>query len=156
MKIIGVLMIVFSALRIASKLAEKTDYVIKSVSAVREILEHTKNMIDCYSLPASEILCGVEFSLFLDCGYLKKTPPLDFIEFLKNSDIPDRESREYMLSFAEGFGRGYRKDELLRCSLYLEKIRTREQKLIKESAKKKNMIFSIAICASLAVIILVI
>ena len=146
MKIIGVLMIAFSAIMIASNLAEKTDITVKSVSALREILEHTKNMIECYSLPISEILCGVEFSLFLDCGYSKKTPPLDFDEFLKSSDIFDCEAREHMVAFAEGFGKGYRQDELSRCSLYLEKIRAREQKLIKESAKKKNMIFSVAIC----------
>lgn len=149
-------MIVFSAVMIASNISEKTDATIKSVSALREILEHTKNMIDCYSLPVSEILGGINFSLLIDCGFSKNTPPLDFEELLINSHIPDSEAKELMSAFAEGFGKGYRQDELLRCSLYLEKMRSREQKLIKEASKKKNMIFTVAICASLAVVILVI
>ena len=149
-------MIVFSAVMIASNISEKTDATIKSVSALREILEHTKNMIDCYSLPVSEILGGINFSLLIDCGFSKNMPPLDFEEFLINSHIPDSEAKELMSAFAEGFGKGYRQDELSRCSLYLEKMRSREQKLIKEASKKKNMIFTVAICASLAVVILVI
>ena len=155
MKIIGVLIIVFSALMIASNLAEKADGAIKAVSALRGILEHTKGMIDCYCLPAGEILSGMDFSLFLACGYSKTAPPLDFADFLQNSNLPDEEAKELMTAFAEGFGKGYRQDELSRCSLYLEKMRSREQKLIKESVKKKNMIFTVAICAALAVIILV-
>ena len=156
MKIIGVLIIVFSSVTIASIFAEKTDGAVRSVSSLREILEYTKSMIDCYCLPANEILSGIDFSLFLNCGYSKSTAQLDFGDFLKNSNLLDEEAKEVMTSFAEGFGKGYRQDELSRCSLYLEKMRSREQKLIKESAKKKNMIFTVAICASLAVVILVI
>ena len=156
LKIMGVLIIVFSAIMIALNLSQKTDATAKSVSALRCILEHAKNMIDCYSLPASEILCGLDFSLFSSCGYSKNTHPLSFEEFVKNANILDKEADELMRAFAEGFGKGYRRDELLRCSSYLEKMRSREQKLIKEAAKKKNMIFTVAICASLAVVILII
>ena len=71
-------------------------------------------------------------------------------------DVTDAEARELILSFAKDFGKSYRQDELSRCSLYLERMRAREQKLIKESAKKKKVIYTVAICSALAVIILII
>lgn len=156
MKIIGVIIIFFSSVMIASILAEKADSTLRSVVALRTILEHTKTMIDCYSLPASEILRRVDISLFFDCGYSKNTPPRDFESFIQCSKIDDAEAYELFSSFADGFGKSYRQDELSRCSLYLEKMRSREQKIIKESAKKKKVIFTVAISASLAVIILII
>ena len=156
MKIIGILIIIFSSVMIASILAEKTDSTLRAVIALRAILEHTKSMIDCYSLSVSEILCRVDSSLFSDCGYLKDMPPRDFESFIRNSKIDDSEACEIFSSFADGFGKSYRQDELSRCSIYLEKMRSREQKVIKESAKKKKVIFTVVISASLTVIILVI
>lgn len=156
MKIIGVLMIIVSSVMIASNLAEKTDSDVRAAGALRAILEHTKNMIECYSLPASEILCRLDATLFADCGYLNDTRPNDFEAFAKNANISDAESYELLCSFAKDFGKSYRADELSRCSLYIEKMRAREQKLTKEATKKKKVIFAVAICSSLAVIILVI
>ena len=77
-------------------------------------------------------------------------------DFSQNANISDGESADILHSFAKDFGKSYRADELSRCSLSIEKIRAREQKLLKESAKKKRVIFTVAICASLAVVILII
>lgn len=156
LKILGVLVIIFSSLTIASFLAEKIDSSVKSICALRGILEHTKNMIECYSLPASEILRRVELSLLLDCGCDKNALPSDFSELAKRSVIADSEARELLMAFAKDFGKSYRQDEISRCSLYLERIRSREQKLIKESAKRKKVIFTVAFCSALALIILII
>jgi hypothetical protein len=141
---------------IALNLTEKIDKAIRSVSALRKILEFSKNMIECYSLPAGEILKRINPSLFLDCGYFKKTPPEDFFMFITNTDVSDAEAYEIMRNFAKDFGKSYRQDELSRCSLYLERMRSREQKLAKESAKKKKVIFTVALCSALALIILII
>lgn len=156
MKIIGSLIIIFSFAMIALNLTEKTDRAVRSVCALRKILELSKNMIECYSLPAGEILKRIERSLLFDCGYFKETPPEDFFAFVTNVDISDGEAREIMNNFAKDFGKSYRQDELSRCSLYLERMRSREQKLAKESAKKKKVIFTVALCSALALIILII
>ena len=156
MKKIGSLMIIFSLVMIASIFTEKIERTLRSVSALRSVLEHSKTMIECYALPASEILLRVKKSVFLECGYSKKTPPHDFLEFANEADVIDAEARELILSFAKDFGKSYRQDELSRCSLYLERMRAREQKPIKESAKKKKVIYTVAICSALAVIILII
>ena len=156
MKIIGVLIIIFSSLVIAFELSVRVDKVARNVSSLRALLEYTKNMIECYSLPASEILRRSDEHLLLDCGYRKNSPARDFYELICNSDIPDAEAKDILSAFARDFGKSYRADELSRCALYLDKIRSREQKLIKESAKKKRLIFTVAICSSLAVVILIV
>ena len=156
MKIIGVLIIIFSAFIIGAELAERVDQTGRSVSALRSVLEHTKNMIECYSLPTGEILRRLDRSVLRDCGYLKADAPMDFYSFAKEMKAIDAEAGEIFLAFAKDFGKSYRQDELSRCSLYLEKMRAREQKIIKESAKKKKVIFTVVICSALAVIILII
>ena len=153
---IGALMIIFSSVMVASHIAQGADSDVRAISAVRSIFEHTKNMIECYSLPAGEILCRLDRALFTDCGYMSATPPKSFEGLAQNASISDAETSDLLCSFAKDFGKGYRADELSRCSLYIEKARAREQKLMKESAKKKRVIFTVAICLSLAVIILVI
>ena len=156
MKAVGAMMIIFSSVMIASGIARKSDSDARAVSASRSILEHTKNMIECYSLPASEILRRLDSALFAECGYTLNAPPQSFEMLARNANISDAETAELLSSFAKDFGKSYRADELSRCSLYIEKARAREQKLLKESAKKKRVIFTVAICASLAVVILII
>ena len=156
MRIIGAIIIFFSSLMIAYTLSSKIDRDIKAASALRTVLERTRAMIECYSLSASEILQRIDDTVFADCGISNGRSIRSFLDLAENINIADNEMRDLMLSFAKDFGKSYRADELSRCTLYLEKIRTREQKMIKESAKKKKVIFTVAICASLAAVILMI
>lgn len=113
-------------------------------------------MIDCYALPSDEILKRLDPEVLRACGYTEEAPPQNFLSLAKRADIADSESREILFAFAKDFGKSFRADELSRCSLYLEKMRSREQKLIKETQKKKKVIFTISLCSALAVIILLI
>ena len=154
--IIGSLIIALSALAIAGELVARVEASVRSTSALRSVLEHTKNMIDCYSLPSDEILRRVDRSVLLGCGYEKDDTPKSFSALLDGSDIKDPESRDIFFAFAKDFGKSFRVDELSRCSLYLERIRAREQKMVKEAQKKKRVIYTVAVCSALAVIILLI
>lgn len=155
-KIIGALTVIVSAAVIARELTLRVDSSVRYVSALRSLLEHTKNMVDCYSLPASEILRRTDKDIFADCGYKNSTLPRDFCELLQGISAEDGEAFDIFSSFARDFGKSYRADEASRCALYLEKMRSREQKLIKDSAKRKKVIFTISLCFALAVIILMI
>lgn len=155
MKIIGSLIIIFSSVMIANSMNKKIDRSISSVSALRALFEHTKNMIECYSLPASEILRRLESSCLFALGYLKDELPRDFFELEKHSQIEDTEAREMLVAFSKDFGKSYRADELLRCSLFVERARAREQKLIKDAIKRKKVNLTVAICSALSIIILI-
>lgn len=156
MKIIGALIIIFSSIMISLDLSEKIDTSMSTVRALRMLFEHTKNMIECYSLPASEILRQFDLSAFAVLGYSKNNLPQDFATLAQNTVIDDSEAREILIAFSSDFGKSYRQDELARCSLYLEKMRAREQKLVKDSAKRKKVIFTVALCAALAVVVLIV
>ena len=69
-KIIGALTVIVSAAVIARELTLRVDSSVCYVSALRSLLEHTKNMVDCYSLPASEILRRTDKDIFADCGFV--------------------------------------------------------------------------------------
>lgn len=151
--VIGSVLIFVSAVAIANRLLEDVDASIRGVSALRAILERAKTLIECYALPADEILKRIDASLFADCGYMGNTPK-SFAELAEGARISDAESAELFFAFSKDFGRSYRQDELSRCVLYLERLRSREQKLLKESAKRKKLIITLAACSALALVIL--
>lgn len=158
--IIGALLILFSAFLVARSLVEDVEAELRAVGALRSILEQIKNMVECYSLPIGQILKGVDGAIFEACGYKSAQgvalPPEGLMELIEGSEINDRESRDIFIAFAKDFGKSYRRDESLRCAAFLEKMRSREQKLYKESAKKKKVIYTVAICGALAFIVLLI
>ena len=159
MRIIGSLLILFSSLAIAGKLVSDAEKAKMRASALRALLEHIKNMIECYSMPIGQILIRIEPSLLRECGYCEKEAPHDlrcFAKKIEKNDGADAETLGIFEAFAKDFGKGYREDELLRCGLFLEKMRAREQKLCKEYAKKKKVILTVSICSALALIVLLI
>ena len=128
----------------------------ESACALREVLEHLKNMIECYSLPVGQILERIDPSVLKRCGYFEKKAPKDLWELVEKSNVSDKETLDIFSAFAKDFGKGYRKDELLRCGTFLDKMRAREQKMCKDLAKKKKVIPTVAVCSALAVIILLV
>ncbi len=156
MQIIGALLILCSALLIAWRIVADIDATLERTCALRGVLEHVKNMIECYALPIGQIFERIDPSMLRSCGYFGEAPPKDLSEFIEKTDILDKETLDIFSAFAKDFGKGYRQDELLRCGSFLEKIRSREQKMYKESAKKKRVVLTVAICSALTVVILLI
>ena len=155
-KLFGAALVIFGTLFAVTHFFERIELALKNTSALRSLLECTKNMIECYAMPAGEILSGLDGSLLKNCGYCFDVAPASFFELIENCNIYDGEAKDLMLAFAKDFGKGYRKDELSRCSMFLERMRSREQKLSKETEKKKRVIVAISICGALAVVILLI
>ena len=156
MRIIGVLLILCSSVFIAHGAVLENQRALRTTTALRTVMEQVKNLIECYSLPIGGILKKIDPSVIEACGYKGEALPTDLSELAENSVVPDKESLEIFFAFAKDFGKGYRKDELSRCSMFLERMRSREQKLSKETEKKKRVITAVSICGALAVVILLI
>lgn len=156
MRIIGSLIILFSALAIARALTLEIERTLRQVSAFRGVLEQAKRQIDCYAMSASEILRRIDPSILSDCGYSGATPPRDFFELIESVRIRDAECESTLFSFAKDFGKAYRADEIAFCTLYIERMRSREQKLLKELSKRKRIIYTVAVCSALGAVILLI
>ena len=156
MRIIGALLILCSAFFIANKAVAEVERTLCATSALRVLMEQIKNMIECYSMPIGKILEKIDPLTFKKCGYEGEGAPADLLDLSKGAVVPDGESFEIFSSFAKDFGKGYREDELLRCAMFLERMRSREQKLSKEIAKKKRVITTVSLCTALAVVILLI
>ena len=156
MKIIGALLILCSSLAVAGRMISDMEMSFEKTCALRALLEYIKSMIDCYSLPIGQILRRADPALLKACGYRGEKAPANLAELIEKSDIEDAETTEILSAFAKDFGKGYRRDEVLRCGAFLERIRAREQKMYKESAKKKRVILALTVCSALATIILLI
>ena len=156
MRIVGALLILCSAAFIAYGAVLEIQRALRTTIALRIVMEQVKNLIECYSLPIGRIFKKIDPLVIEACGYKGEALPTDLSELAENSVVPDKESLEIFLAFAKDFGKGYRKDELSRCSMFLERMRSREQKLSKETEKKKRVIVAISICGALAVVILLI
>lgn len=156
LQIIGAFLILCSALLVAQRMLSEVEISLERACALREVLEHIKNMIECYSLPIGQILERLDPSVLRGCGYFGENAPRDLFELVEKSEILDKETLDIFSAFAKEFGKGYRQDELLRCGAFLDRMRVREQKIGKELAKKKRVIPTVAVCSALAVIILLV
>ena len=149
-------MILCSAIFIANRQISEIEEAVRVTGALRLVMERVKNMIECYSMPIGQILKKIEPSVFEICGYKGDGTPCDLLDLAENSSVSDKESFEIFFAFAKDFGKEYRKDELLRCSMFLERMRSREQKLLKEAAKKKKVVLTVSLCVAMAIVILLI
>lgn len=155
LRIIGVALILCGAFCIAERMLADLDATLRATSALRAAIEQIKSMVACYSLPVGQILMRLEPSIFEALCY-EDGIPSNLLELAEGSVIPDTESQEIFFAFAKDFGREYREEEASRCAVFLERIRSREQKLYKERAKKKKVILTVSLCIALAVIIMLI
>lgn len=155
LRIIGVALILCGAFCIAERMIADLEATLKATSALRETLEQIKNMVACYSLPIGQILARLDPSIFEALRY-EGGQPSNLLELIEGSEVLDAESREIFFAFAKDFGREYREEEATRCAVFLERMRSREQKLYKEKAKKKKIILTLSLCMALAVIVMLI
>lgn len=155
MKILGILMLLFSGVGIAFFLIEQARYVLSRTQAWLEFVRLVRSSVDNYSMSASEILRACTPELWQRLGYPEDDgTPESFDAVVALSDIPDRESREAIESFFGDFGRSYRAEQVLRCDECIDKLRAREKYLVKQLPIKKRIILSVSLCATACALIL--
>ena len=128
----------------------------EQTEALVSLLRFIKIQIECFGLPASEIISRCDRELIFQCGFSKDILPNDFKSFFKSCYFRDGETQSILYAFATGFGKGYREEQVKECEYYLELLCERRQRLYEDLPKRKKLNSTLCISSALAIVILLI
>ena len=153
-KIAGALLLIVSAVAgsflmnsIVSKRLAQTD-------AIIAFFRFIKAQIECFSLPATEIIIRCDKRLHDECGLYYSSPPNNLPELFEAFEIKDSRVYDIVSRFAESFGRGYRDEQIKECDYYISLLCDRRQEMAAELPKKKKLNSTMCISSALFAVIL--
>ena len=154
MRILGMILICLSGIGTAFCLVERERVCLDRSRALLELLTVTRELIDGYALPVSEILCRCDRELLLRCGYPEDAEiPADFSRVSELCDIPDAQSLEALRRFALEFGRSSRREQLERCTVAIDTVRARCGAIEERLPVRRRL--AVGLCLSLAAVLII-
>ena len=126
----------------------------KQSEALINFMRYIKIQIECFGLPASEIISRSDSALILSCGFRGDVRPENFERFFELCGISDGETKEILSGFASDFGKGYREEQIKECEYYIDLLCERRQKLYEELPKRKKLNSTLCVSAAFAIVIL--
>ena len=154
MKILGIVILLFSGLGIAVFLSKEEDRKLLRTRAWIEFVVFVRSSVDSYAMSASKILEACDRGILMRLGYSDCEFPQSLSELAQSADIPDQESGEAVRAFFRDFGKNYREYQVSRCDDCIRRLREREATLAGRIPAKKKVIFAVSLCATAAVVIL--
>ncbi len=117
------------------------------------LLFYIKGQIDCYALPISDILLGLDENILRGCMCKKRPESIE--EMIRHSKIYlEDESRRLMYSFAAEFGSTFREEQLRRCDYYIQCLCEERRRLSGEVPLRSRTGSALWICSSLGLLII--
>lgn len=153
-KIAGALILAFSGFGGAYMLNSAESVRFSQTEALISFLRFVRAQIECFAMPASEIVLRCDKGLLSDCGFNVSDIDTGFDGLRRGSSISDDESRAIIDSFIGGFGNSYREEQIKECDYYIELLSERRQKLLEELPNKKRVNSALCISSALAAVIL--
>lgn len=119
------------------------------------LLRLTKNQIDCYALPTSEILLRCEKSLLTRLGWEELAPPSDFSSLGKTvrSTGLTEEGERIAVDFCEEIGKGYRGEQLRTCDYGIGLFCAERDRLLAELPKRRQRNITLCMAAALGTVV---
>ena len=154
LKIIGSLLLVGSSVGIALYLNRAEEYKLSYADGWIAMIRYVKAQVECYSLPAEDILLNCDKDLFRRCGYISDPPP-DSLEMLSEAaNKGDADIGNTVRAFFSEFGRCYREEQVKRCTYCLSVLEGRRGELKEQLPVKKRMNLTLFISGSLILAII--
>jgi len=153
-KIAGALAVIVSGFVMSYIMNSEATEKWKQSEALISFMRYIKIQIECFALPASEIISRCDAELLASCGFHAQTRPEKFERLFELCVISDAETKEILSGFAAGFGKGYREEQIKECEYYIELLCERREKLYEELPKKKKLNSTLCVSAAFAIVIL--
>ena len=153
-KLVGAGMLACSGIFMAYELNRHATAVLRQNEGMMALIRAIRGQIDCFARPISEILASCERQTLDACGYEDEEIPTDLLSLVERCRVYDAETRAIVLRFAGEFGRGYREDEVRACDYALALLEERRTAIAEALPDKKKRNTALAVCASLAVALL--
>ena len=153
-KLIGALFLLASGVGLAVGAARVERARLQVHDGLISLIFFVKGRIDCYAMPAEQILLEMDKGILADC---RCPGQVDSIEALLPhvKSYLDPETYRVLQSFGQGLGSGFRDEQIKRCDYYIELLRQKRMQLESElpaRARTNGMIW--ILCAVGAVILL--
>lgn len=153
-KIAGALLVLASGICLAVGASRFERSRLQVHDGLISLLFFIKGRIDCYAMPADQILLEMDKGILADC---KCPGQVESIEALLPHVKPylDPETYRVLQSFGQGLGGGFRDEQIKRCDYYIELLRQKRMQLESElpaRVRTNGMIW--ILCAVGAVILL--
>lgn len=155
LRIAGAAVLVFSGFLCSHIMNSALSKKFEQIEALIMLMRFIKIQIECFGLPASEIIERCDKNMLFLCGMRDgENIPNNFEQFFKYCDVRDKETKDILLAFASGFGKGYRAEQIKECDYYLELLCDRRERIYDELPKQKKINSTLCVSSVLAVVIL--
>ena len=153
-KVIGALLVLASGAWLAVGAAHFERTRLQVHDALISLLFFIKGRIDCYAMPAEQILHEMDKSILADCRCPGQVDSVEeLLPHVKSYLDPD--TYRVLQAFGAGLGSGFREEQLKRCDYYMELLRDKRMQLeARRAAKAKTNGAIWILCAVGAVILL--
>ena len=153
-KLVGALLVLLSGGIVAWNAARHERVRLQVHDALISLLFFIKGRIDCYAMPADQILREMDKGILADCRCPGQVASIDeLLIYVKH--YLDPETYRVLQSFGAGLGGGFRDEQIKRCDYYIELLREKRMQLEAELAARVKTNGAIWIlCAAGAVILL--
>ena len=154
--VIGAILVAACGLEGARRLNGSVESELVRLRACISLFRYVRSQIDLYALPIGEIFERCDREALLLCGWTAEEPPSTFGELFDCVRIGDKEAEKIIFEFCSDFGKNYREEQLKRCDGCISALERRGECLSGEVPNKKKLNLTLCLCASAALIILLI
>ncbi len=152
----GALIIAFSGFSFAYIMNSSASEKASQTEALLELMRFIRVQIECFALPASEIILRCDKKLLEKCGAYSEILPSGFDALFESFSIEDSEAESIMRGFAAGFGKSYREEQLKECDYYIGRLEECSRRICEDLPKRKKVNSALCISSALAIIILLV
>ena len=155
-RIAGALLLGFSGFASAYVMNSSADAKVKQLEGLIAFMRFIRIQIECFSLPATEIIRRCDRDLLRECGYTEDVLINNFEQLFDSFSIKDESVRKLMRDFSKGFGKGYREEQLKECDYYIDRLCQQRERMANELPNRKKVNSTLCVSSALALIILLI
>ena len=153
-KIAGASMLACSGVAVGVMLNRTASAALRQNEAMMALLRTGRGQVECFSLPIGQILAGCEREVIEACGDTEEDTPRDLEGLVSHVTVWDPRTVSIISQFGAEFGRGYREDEVRACEYAISLLEERRSTLALELPVKKKRNMTLSVCASLALVLL--
>ena len=129
---------------------------LRTLDGLIALITYIKGQVDCYALPIGEIFERADAELLFACGWRREEAPQALDELFSCCFVSDKEAKSVISEFCSDFGRNYREEQLKRCDACITALERCRERLEGEAPDKKKLNLTLLLCASAALVILLI
>jgi hypothetical protein len=156
-KYVGALCILLASLMLFAEIQRNDKKRLEQLSAYIELIDCTKQQIECYKIPINQIFSQLDATIFQKCGYLINDTPKSFEDLLDNSDLRlDIHAISVLNAFSNKFGSVYFNEQIASCNECSNQLKDLLEKNRAKVSQDIKIRLALCLCFSVSLILMLI